>query len=455
MYLFSIFKDCPLVAAIQVGEDNSMEINCGSSFRGPVTFDIKGKNNKVILCHLLDERKVFECTSSGYLKVVLRSDDPAFQDLAESASNLKIEEINKDPVIKDNNITIIEIKPGNLVMMFFIENNYTLEKNIEWIFQCIFGRHEITQILENQGVDEVRVHGYIYNLKEYCLEFSRQVRALQTEEADKLYKAAKFHSHSHLTWRFGESTCDVDVLLTDLFHNLSIYGLTTEVNENIWVMAKGNIIHPKETAFSSFASMLTETVDEKEREINVQLAKLGHYEMQGIQDAGNSIHFILKTKTGVKYTELVAEDGVILTVMKRLLLFTYLKSEVNLMRIGIVIDTKLMQNQQNQKETCEGKMEVAIDIGNIFSGYAFATHDQLKQEPVEIQFSTWDGLSREFISYKTPSNILLDEDRNFVAFGFDAEKRYCDLAEDGQHLNFYYFCRFKMLFNDIAKEKVF
>ena len=48
------------------------------------------------------------------------------------------------------------------------------------------------------------------------------------------------------------------------------------------------------------------------------------------------------------------------------------------------------------------------------------------------------------MSYKTPTCLLLNEDKEFDSFGFEAEERYADLSFDKKHVDFYYFKQFKM-----------
>ena len=46
---------------------------------------------------------------------------------------------------------------------------------------------------------------------------------------------------------------------------------------------------------------------------------------------------------------------------------------------------------------------------------------------------------------KAPSCALFSPDGEFDSFGFEAEEKYTKLAEDGDHENWYFFRRFKML----------
>lgn len=94
----------------------------------------------------------------------------------------------------------------------------------------------------------------------------------------------------------------------------------------------------------------------------------------------------------------------------------------------------------------------AIDLGNTFSGYAFATRNDFEKNPFRIHVPTWcDSRS---ISYKTKSTVLINMDAQVVAFGSDAESNYADLLEEGEGEDYFYFPHFKMMLYDHAKTKV-
>ncbi|CAC5408557.1 unnamed protein product [Mytilus coruscus] len=85
----------------------------------------------------------------------------------------------------------------------------------------------------------------------------------------------------------------------------------------------------------------------------------------------------------------------------------------------------------------------AIDIGTTYSSYAFSTRNDYKKEPTNIHTSIWKGSS--LCSFKAPTAVLLDSDQEFVAFGYEAENKYSELVADGEHEDYYYFRKLKML----------
>lgn len=93
-------------------------------------------------------------------------------------------------------------------------------------------------------------------------------------------------------------------------------------------------------------------------------------------------------------------------------------------------------------------MVAAIDFGTTFSGYAFSFRHEFQVDPLKVTASQWLTGSRVGISLKTPSSILFDKNKKLVAFGFEAEDKYCDLTLDNLDAEWYYFRRFKMLLYD-------
>ncbi|XP_076084466.1 heat shock 70 kDa protein 12A-like [Mytilus galloprovincialis] len=87
----------------------------------------------------------------------------------------------------------------------------------------------------------------------------------------------------------------------------------------------------------------------------------------------------------------------------------------------------------------------AIDFGTTYSGYAFSTKDAFKTDPLKIYANqAWNAGGRQLLSLKTPTCILLNPDKQFDSFGYEAENKYADLVMEEEHEDYYYFHRFKM-----------
>ncbi|XP_060571962.1 heat shock 70 kDa protein 12A-like [Ruditapes philippinarum] len=95
-----------------------------------------------------------------------------------------------------------------------------------------------------------------------------------------------------------------------------------------------------------------------------------------------------------------------------------------------------------EKSTCNRLLVAAIDFGTTYSGYAFSFRDK----PNDIHTNpNWVAGSEKLMSLKCPSSVLLKPDKTFHSFGFEAENKYSDLAEDAKHHGWYLFRRFKMI----------
>ncbi|KAL3878441.1 hypothetical protein ACJMK2_030791 [Sinanodonta woodiana] len=90
---------------------------------------------------------------------------------------------------------------------------------------------------------------------------------------------------------------------------------------------------------------------------------------------------------------------------------------------------------------------VAIDFGTTFSGYAFSLYTDFKTDPLQICApSGWNAGT--LLSQKTPTCVLLKPDKTFSHFGYEAEDKYKELAEQKVHKEWYYFRRFKMILHN-------
>lgn len=91
----------------------------------------------------------------------------------------------------------------------------------------------------------------------------------------------------------------------------------------------------------------------------------------------------------------------------------------------------------------------AIDFGTVYSGYAYS----FKAEWPTVKTNIWSG--GDLLSYKTPSALLLNPDQSFNSFGFDAEKRYAGLTDNGKDCRkYFFFQRFKMILKSSLETRV-
>ncbi|XP_065930987.1 heat shock 70 kDa protein 12A-like isoform X2 [Magallana gigas] len=95
----------------------------------------------------------------------------------------------------------------------------------------------------------------------------------------------------------------------------------------------------------------------------------------------------------------------------------------------------------------------AMHFGNTSSGIAYSLKREYCDDPMRITVPDWNAPSSVQISYKTPTTILLDSERKFVAFGYEAESKYAEFAEDEEHDEYFLCRRFKMLLNNTMRRE--
>ncbi|XP_076117720.1 heat shock 70 kDa protein 12A-like [Mytilus galloprovincialis] len=99
---------------------------------------------------------------------------------------------------------------------------------------------------------------------------------------------------------------------------------------------------------------------------------------------------------------------------------------------------------QEQNPTENNKILVAaIDFGTTFSGYAFSFRHDYEADKLKISTNLWPHNSG--LSTKAPSAVLIGPDRQVVAFGYDAQKKYADILETDNGAEYMFFQKFKMI----------
>ncbi|XP_063405923.1 heat shock 70 kDa protein 12B-like [Mytilus trossulus] len=95
--------------------------------------------------------------------------------------------------------------------------------------------------------------------------------------------------------------------------------------------------------------------------------------------------------------------------------------------------------------TKDHRLVAALDFGSTYSGYAFSMRHEFKTDPMKIHANqAWNSGGRALLSLKTPTCLLLNDKKQFIAFGYDAENQYADIVMDEKQDEYFYFHRFKM-----------
>ncbi|XP_053376193.1 heat shock 70 kDa protein 12A-like [Mercenaria mercenaria] len=96
---------------------------------------------------------------------------------------------------------------------------------------------------------------------------------------------------------------------------------------------------------------------------------------------------------------------------------------------------------------------VAIDFGTTYSGWAFSFRHEYERDPIKVSSKNWQGGT--LVSQKGPTCILIKPDgKTTDSFGYDAESKYAEKAEENEQDQWFFYKRFKMmLFKDKGMER--
>lgn len=91
----------------------------------------------------------------------------------------------------------------------------------------------------------------------------------------------------------------------------------------------------------------------------------------------------------------------------------------------------------------------AIDFGTTYSGYAFSMKYAFDKDPLTIDANqAWNAGEKQLLSLKTPTCLLLDSNKQFDSFGYEAENKYAEIVMENEQDKYYYFHRFKMCLHE-------
>ena len=90
----------------------------------------------------------------------------------------------------------------------------------------------------------------------------------------------------------------------------------------------------------------------------------------------------------------------------------------------------------------ERDVVVAIDFGTSASGFAFSFNHKDGSE--EIYMNRAWGREQGYSTFKTPTCLLLNKQREFKKFGYEAAEKYAE-SEEAEDRSSYFFNHFKMM----------
>ena len=98
--------------------------------------------------------------------------------------------------------------------------------------------------------------------------------------------------------------------------------------------------------------------------------------------------------------------------------------------------------QRSRKTKQERDVVVAIDFGTSSSGFAFSFNHKDGSEDIYMN-RAW-GREQGYSTFKTPTCLLLNQQREFKKFGYEAAEEYAESEEDEDRSS-YFFKHFKMM----------
>ena len=103
-----------------------------------------------------------------------------------------------------------------------------------------------------------------------------------------------------------------------------------------------------------------------------------------------------------------------------------------------------MSRQRQEKDSARPKIAIAaIDFGTTCTGYAYHLRKDTGSHIHDINTDqAWVGSAE--LGLQTPTTVLMDPDKKFHSFGFEAETKYKSLTLKNEHEKWYYFRYFKM-----------
>lgn len=111
-------------------------------------------------------------------------------------------------------------------------------------------------------------------------------------------------------------------------------------------------------------------------------------------------------------------------------------------------DDEYEDEVDKKTSVCKKQIVASIDFGTAYSGYAYS----FSNDWTKVITHSWHG--GEYMTHKAPTTLLLEPNGEFAEFGFKAEKKYAELAEDEKHKGHYFFRRFKLILKPQLTERV-
>lgn len=111
------------------------------------------------------------------LRMVLRANETReWNEITENVMNIDLQDLNSNPLIRENDIVFESFEKGCLVINLNISDGFPIKTLLHIVFEILFEELKATVILQKYETSEVQIFGYFYCPEEFkkkgrCLSF--------------------------------------------------------------------------------------------------------------------------------------------------------------------------------------------------------------------------------------------------------------------------------------------
>lgn len=167
--------------------------------------------------------------------MVLKSNQTeAWKKIEDNFLKIDLEELNSNPVLRENDFVVDNIEKGSVVVSLNTSNGIQIKDCLRNLFNVLYEVLDIESILQKCNASEIRVHGYIYCPEEFKegrnfflmkylnnhftitfkFSFSKLITGPNRKTSQDLVIIR------HYSWTTTTTKCDIDVYVSKLMRSL-------------------------------------------------------------------------------------------------------------------------------------------------------------------------------------------------------------------------------------------
>ncbi|XP_061196372.1 helicase with zinc finger domain 2-like [Saccostrea echinata] len=288
----------------------------------------QGGNNKIAITLDNQTKTEFDIEGKGMRLTLHSTDRSVFPEIASRIGRLSIRELNEDQCLKENAVEITAIQNACLIVDLKITGS-DIEGSMGILLECLMQKSNAYQILIDNDVSELSVFGYYYLPQNYI---------------DTTDLKMNFILFNHVTLTLKRTIGDIDVFVSDSLHLLIHNSFKADVDENLRVQIKGDIVDPQNLRFKDIQGAFTNYTEKQLATINYWLESECHLKIIKILRQNSVTHVILKTESCITYGSLTEKKGPIVTLLHKIFEAEGVEeklAEVSIMRIGLLVNTSM------------------------------------------------------------------------------------------------------------------